>query len=78
MCVHACGYLYQATKCIHLDVHFEFSFYCGNDFCHNILISDCRELAPGTVSLTDDCVHGDDSKQNAYYKSPVLHEDLFL
>ena len=27
----------------------------------------CRELAPGTVSLTGDWVHVDDSKQNSYY-----------
>ena len=29
----------------------------------------CRELAPGTVSLTGDWVRGDDSKQCRYYKT---------
>ena len=32
----------------------------------------CRELAPGTVSLTGDRAQGDDSKHWAY--SPVLME----
>ena len=27
----------------------------------------CRELAPGTVTLTGDWVRGDDSKQTTYY-----------
>ena len=27
----------------------------------------CRELAPSTISLTDDLVQGDDSKQYLYY-----------
>ena len=32
----------------------------------------CRELAPGTVSLTGNWVHGDDSKQNSYYILPTM------
>ena len=27
----------------------------------------CRELAPGTVSLTDDRAQGDDSKHDSHY-----------
>ena len=27
----------------------------------------CRELSPGTISLTGGWVRGDDSKQNSYY-----------
>ena len=29
----------------------------------------CRELAPGTVSLTGDWARDDDSKQNSYYRT---------
>ena len=29
----------------------------------------CRELAPGTVSLTVDRAQGDDSKQDSHYKT---------
>ena len=32
----------------------------------------CRELAPGTVSLTGDWVRGDDSKQTSYYIGKFL------
>ena len=36
----------------------------------------CRELAPGTVSLTGDRAKGDDSKQDSHYNhrdtTPVL------
>ena len=35
----------------------------------------CCELAPGTVSLTGDWVHGDDSKQTLYYNEKKLTRD---
>ena len=31
----------------------------------------CRELAPGTVSLTGDWAQGDDSKHDLHYKGEV-------
>ena len=34
---------------------------------HNASFVYCRELAPGTISLTGDWVHVDDSKQNSHY-----------
>ena len=36
---------------------------------YNVFNDYCRELAPGTVSLTGDRVQGDDSKQCAYSTS---------
>ena len=35
----------------------------------------CRELAPGTVSLTGDWARGDDSKQNSYYIYITLNDN---
>ena len=35
-----------------------------------------RELAPGTVSLTDDRAQGDDSKHWAY--SSILHFQMYI
>ena len=34
----------------------------------------CRELAPGTISLTGDWVRGDDSKQTSYYNHTVTKQ----
>ena len=39
---------------------------------YNALNVYCRELAPGTVSLTGDRAQGDDSKHCAYSKFPLL------
>ena len=38
---------------------------------YNSFLVYCRELAPGTVSLTGDRAHGDDSKHDSHY-SPVV------
>ena len=44
----------------------------------------CRELAPGTVSLTGDRAQGDDSKHRAYSNSSALlknkyrHENVMI
>ena len=40
-----------------------------NDICleYNTRFVYCRELTPGTVSLTGDWVRGDDIKLNSYY-----------
>ena len=35
---------------------------------YNPFLVYCRELAPGTVSLTGDRVQGDDSKYDSHYK----------
>ena len=36
-------------------------------FFYNTSCAYCREMAPGTVSLTGDWFRGDDSKQNSNY-----------
>ena len=41
--------------------------------CYNPFLVYCRELAPGTVSLTCDRAQGDDSKHDSHYRA-----DLFL
>ena len=41
--------------------------------CYNPFLVYCRELAPGTVSLTGDRAQGDDSKHDSHYRA-----DLFL
>ena len=60
---------------------YQFLFSIGDLYLHHLFIYhfdqynmsfvNCRELAPGTVSLTGDWVHGDDSKQNLYYTSVI-------
>ena len=35
--------------------------------CYNSFLVNCRELAPGTVSLTGGWAQGDDSKHDSYY-----------
>ena len=40
--------------------------------CYNRFLVYCRELAPGTVSLTGDWAQGDDSKHDLHY-SVLLH-----
>ena len=35
---------------------------------YNSFLVYCRELAPGTVSLTGDLAQGDDSKHDSHYK----------
>ena len=37
-------------------------------WCYNPFLIYCRELAPGTVSLTGDWAQGDDSKHDSHYK----------
>ena len=39
---------------------------------YNPFLVYCRELAPGTVSLTGDRAQGDDSKHDSHYKSEDL------
>ena len=39
---------------------------------YNPFLVYCRELAPGTVSLTGDRAQGDDSKHDSHYNSPRL------
>ena len=38
-----------------------------NIFTNNPFLVYCRELAPGTVSLTRDRAQGDDSKHDSHY-----------
>ena len=39
---------------------------------YNPILVYCRELAPGTVSLTGDRAQGDDSKHDSHYNSTTL------
>ena len=41
--------------------------YCSHASVYNAVNVYCRELAPGTVSLTGDRAQGDDNKHWAYY-----------
>ena len=38
----------------------------------------CRELAPGTVSLTGDRAQGDDSKHDSHYKVFILGQCIYI
>ena len=38
-----------------------------NQYMYNPFLVYCRELAPGTVSLTGDRAQGDDSKYDLHY-----------
>ena len=42
--------------------------YINKTTSYNPLLVYCRELAPGTVSLTGDWAQGDDSKHDLHYK----------
>ena len=42
---------------------------CGSINSYNPFLVYCRELAPGTVSLTGDRAQGDDSKHDSHYCS---------
>ena len=41
--------------------------------CYNSFLVYCRELAPGTVSLTGDRAQGDDSKHDSYNTGDFCH-----
>ena len=43
-------------------------FICNIENNYNPFLVYCRELAPGTVSLTGDRAQGDDSKHDSHYK----------
>ena len=43
---------------------------------YNMSFVNCRELAPGTVSLTGDWVCGDDSKHTSYYSLIHTRDNL--
>ena len=45
---------------------------CINPLHYNTSVVYCRELAPGTVSLTGDWARGDDSKQYRYYTRHLI------
>ena len=57
--------IHSLTLSTHLFDHNRYNRY-------NSLFVYCRELAPGTVSLTGDRAQGDDSKQYAYSTKTVL------
>ena len=42
--------------------------------CYNPFLVYCRELAPGTVSLTCDRAQGDDSKHDSHYRGKICIE----
>ena len=44
--------------------------YLCCEFVYNPFLVYCRELAPGTVSLTGDRAQGDDSKHDLHYTRP--------
>ena len=46
---------------------------CFNNDVHNSFLVYCRELAPGTVSLTGDRAQGDDSKHDSHYKKMMFN-----
>ena len=41
-------------------------------YIYNPFLVYCRELAPGTVSLTGDRAQGDDSKHDSHYRGILL------
>ena len=44
---------------------------------YNPFLVYCRELAPGTVSLTGDRAQGDDSKHDWHYTRKILEFELW-
>ena len=44
---------------------------------YNLFLVYCRELAPGTVSLTGDRAQGDDSKHDSHYTVCLLENTKF-
>ena len=46
--------------------------------CYNSFRVYCRELAPGTVSLTGDRAQGDDSKHDSHYTHKILTCVLYV
>ena len=42
-----------------------------NTSIYNSFLIHCRELAPGTVSLTGDRAQGDDSKHDSHYNGKI-------
>ena len=48
------------------------------DVMYNPFLVYCRELAPGTVSLTDDRAQGDDSKHDSLYSYSFLGHFNFI
>ena len=58
-------YIESTCKAASCGVSVRYDYY--NTFYHYTSFVYCRELAPGTVSLTAGWVRGDDSEQNTYY-----------
>ena len=52
----------------------------SNKYIHvyNPFLVYCRELAPGTVSLTRCQAQGDDSKHNSHYTVMILFDFIYL
>ena len=46
--------------------------------CYNSFLVYCRELVPGTVSLTGDRAQGDDSKHDSHYNAVLVIFWVFL
>ena len=42
---------------------------------YNPFLVYCRELAPGTISLTGDRAQGDDSKHDSHYSLHIFYND---
>ena len=51
--------------------------YLSIDSRYNPFLVYCRELAPGTVSLTGDRAQGDDSKHDSHYSSSGVYKLIF-
>ena len=49
-----------------ITIHFHVTYY-------NPFLVYCRELAPGTVSLTGDRAQGDDSKHDSHYTILIFY-----
>ena len=74
----ACGYMraYMYVRacvcpfsmCVYVYVcDYSYVFVSNNEIFYNPFLVYCRELAPGTVSLTGDRAQGDDSKHDLHY-----------
>ena len=51
-------------------------FFFGLVYVYNPFLVYCRELDPGTVSLTGDRAQGDDSKHDSHY-TPIDTRGIF-
>ena len=61
----------------HVCIIFCNLFLCHKYNCYNPFLVYCRELAPGTVSLTGDQAQGDDSKHDSHFTNELSFLVMF-